>query len=232
MRTAIAEEMKRSMDSAAKSPVICPAILADDKESYRRQVKNISHVAHRIQIDLTDGKFATHKTISPEDAWWPVGFKADFHLMFKDPLPAIQAVIHHKPYTVIVHAEAEGSFRQVIESCRHHGVRIGVALLPKTSPHTIFSALEHIDHILIFSGELGRFGGQADLRLLGKVKELKQQKTRLEIGWDGGINAQNVAQLVFGGVDVLNVGGYIQNSESPERAYRSLERIAEETGTT
>jgi ribulose-phosphate 3-epimerase len=232
MKRDTAEEMKSSMDSAASQPVICPAILAEDKESYNRQIENISRVAHRIQVDLTDGTFAAHKTIDPEDAWWPVGFKADLHLMFKDPAPAIRTIINHKPYTVIVHAEAEGSFRRVVESCRHHGVRVGVALLPKTQPKTIFSALEHIDHVLIFSGELGHFGGQADLRLLAKVKELKQQKPRLEIGWDGGINSQNVAQLVFGGVDVLNVGGYIQNSENPERAYHSLERIAEETGTT
>jgi pentose-5-phosphate-3-epimerase len=54
----------------------------------------------------------------------------------------------------------------------------------------------------------------------------------LEIGWDGGINDRNISQLVFGGVDVLNVGGYIQNANNPERAYNSLFRIADETGTT
>ena len=31
----------------------------------------------------------------------------------------------------------------------------------------------------------------------------------LEFGWDGGITDQNVAVLVNGGVDVLNVGGFI-----------------------
>jgi ribulose-phosphate 3-epimerase len=232
MKNGIAEGMKNSIDLSASSPVICPAILAGDKEAYRKQIKNVAHTAHRIQIDLTDGIFASHKTIGPEDAWWPVGFKADFHLMFNDPMPAIRTILRHKPHTVIIHAEAEGSFRQVVESCRHHGVRVGVALLPKTSPHTIFSALEHINHVLIFSGDLGRFGGQADLRLLDKVQELKQRKPELEIGWDGGVNAQNVAQLVFGGVDVLNVGGYIQGSDDPERAFHALERIAEETGTT
>jgi pentose-5-phosphate-3-epimerase len=220
------------MNLAVSSPVICPAILAEDKESYAQQIKIILHAAHRIQIDLTDGKFAPHKTISPEDAWWPVGFKADFHLMYNDPLPAIRAILHHKPHTVIIHAEAQGSFRQVVEACRHHEVRVGVALLAKTPPQTIFSAIEHIDHVLIFSGDLGSYGGQVKLSLLDKVRVLKQHKPELEIGWDGGVNAQNAAQLVFGGVDVLNVGGYIQNAENPERAYHTLERIAQETGTT
>ena len=220
------------MDSAASSPVVCPAILAGDKESYHQQIRNIAHVAHRVQIDLTDGLFAPEKTLKPEEAWWPVGFMADFHLMFKNPLPAIGTILRHKPHMVIVHAESEGNFGQVVEYCRHHEVRLGIALLPKTQPATIYSALEHVDHVLIFSGDLGRFGGQANLRLLDKVSELKARKPGLEIGWDGGINEQNISQLVSGGVDVLNVGGFIQGSDNPERAYRSLERIAVETGTT
>lgn len=220
------------MDLATKKPIICPAILAADKDSYRKQIQNVAHFAHRIQIDLTDGAFAPHKTIQPEEAWWPVGFLADFHLMYKNPLIAIQKVLHHKPHLIIVHAEAEGDFNQVADFCRNHSVKLGVALLPRTAPEKIFSALGDIGHVLIFSGDLGSFGGQADLSLLEKVKQLKQQKPNIEVGWDGGINDQNVSELVFGGVDVLNVGGFIQNSHDPQRAYRALERIAEETGTT
>jgi len=37
---------------------------------------------------------------------------------------------------------------------------------------------------------------------------------------------------VFGGVDVLDVGGYIQDAADPQKAYERLARIAEETGTT
>lgn len=220
------------MDLVAENPIICPAILADDKEDYRKQIERVVHFAHRIQIDLTDGAFAPHKTIGPEEAWWPVGFLADFHLMYKNPLPAIQKILQHKPNLIIIHAEAEGDFGQVVDFCRNHLVKLGVALLPQTAPEKIFSALGDIDHALIFSGDLGSFGGRADLRLLEKARALKQQKPALEIGWDGGINDQNVSELVFGGVDVLNVGGFIQNSQDPQRAYHALERIAEETGTT
>jgi ribulose-phosphate 3-epimerase len=58
---------------------------------------------------------------------------------------------------------------------------------------------------------------------------LKQYKPDLEVGWDGGINDQNVAELINGGVDVLNVGGYIQRAEDPARAFAALQRIADET---
>jgi ribulose-phosphate 3-epimerase len=213
-------------------PAICPAILASTEEEYKQQMEQIASFAHRIQIDLTDGTFAEPKTISADRAWWPVGIEADFHLMFRDPEKAARAVIAHKPHMIIVHAEADGSFEAFADFCRHHGVKAGVAILQKTPVSVVLPMLHSIDHVLIFAGNLGHFGGSADLAQLEKVKVLKNQKPELEIGWDGGINDQNISELAFAGVDVFNVGGFIQKAESPQMAYLMLQRVAEETGTT
>lgn len=213
-------------------PIVCPAILADDEQHYRTQIENIIHVAHRIQIDLTDGHFAPSPTIKPEQAWWPVGFKADLHLMYRQPTQAAKSLLEHKPNLIIVHAEAEGDFMALANLCHGQGIKIGIALLQETPPEKVVRALEYADHVLIFSGHLGEYGGHANLDLLRKAEFLKQHKPSLEIGWDGGINDQNVAELINGGVDVLNVGGYIQKAEDPAKAYNALQRIADETGTT
>jgi len=213
-------------------PLICPTVLAADGESYKRQMGRIAHFGHRIQIDLTDGEFAKTTTIKPDEIWWPVGFKADIHLMYQEPMSAMKATVAKDPHLIIVHAEAGGNFGELAQYCHDRQVQVGVALLPATSPELIVKELPYIDHVLIFSGDLGSFGGHADLSLLEKVSFLKQHKPELEVGWDGGVNQQNVSELIFGGVDVLNVGGFIQNSEDPEKAYNSLARIAEETGTT
>jgi ribulose-phosphate 3-epimerase len=220
------------MEQKSEYPIICPAILAADKLSYAQQIAKVAQLAHRVQIDLTDGLFAQSQTIKPEEAWWPVGFKADFHLMYKQPLNAVQIVLQHTPNLIIVHAEAESDFRQVLDLCRRQSVSVGIALLADTSPERILPVINDIAHVLIFSGDLGKFGGQADLSLLAKIKFLKQHRPNLEIGWDGGVNDQNVAELVFGGVDVLNVGGFLQNAQNPADTYHTLVRIAEETGTT
>jgi len=213
-------------------PVICPAILANNKEQYSAQVEKIAPFAHRMQIDLTDGMFAKNKTVEPSDAWWPVGVKADIHLMYKNPLVAAQTVLRHQPNLVIIHAEAEGDFNVVARACEDHNVKIGLALLPGTPVSSIVSVLDTLDHVLIFSGDLGNYGGHANLSLLDKVKELKDRKPSLEVGWDGGANSYNISQLVFGGVDVINVGGFLQKADDPAKAYSALRRIAEETGTT
>lgn len=213
-------------------PVVCPSILATTAEQYREQIEKVARFAERIQIDLTDGDFAKSRTISPEEAWWPVGIKADFHLMYKRPDKAIEIILEHKPNLIIVHAEAEGNFLAIAEKFRPRGIKIGLALLPRTDINSVSLALEHIDHVLIFSGHLGEYGGHANLDLLQKVHALKQRKPGLEIGWDGGVTNRNISQLAFGGIDVFNVGGFLQNSPDPERDFFSLKRIVEETGTT
>lgn len=214
------------------SPVVCPAILAINEDVYRDQMTKVAHLAERIQIDLTDGEFTASHTISPERAWWPVGINADIHLMYKQPIEAIRMLLTHKPNLIIVHAESDANIEEIAALCKPHGTKLGMALLSGTTAGVIIPAMELIDHVLIFSGSLGEYGGSADLELLGKAEYLKQMRPELEIGWDGGVNDQNVAQLVNGGIDVLNVGGYIQNAQDPQAAFETLKRIADETGTT
>lgn len=213
-------------------PVICPTVLASNEQDYRAQIERVANFGHRVQIDLSDGKFAPSETLSIEQIWWPAGVKADIHLMYKNPIEVFNEVLRKEPNMIIIHSEASGDFEQSFKLCRDKGVKLGVALLPSTDPAVLNKVFDKIDHILIFSGDLGSFGGRADLSLLDKVGYIKEKAPDIEIGWDGGINDRNVSELVFGGIDVLNVGGYIQKSENPEKAYNTLFRIADETGTT
>ncbi|MBA3757809.1 hypothetical protein H0X09_03020 [Candidatus Saccharibacteria bacterium] len=213
--------------------IICPTVTATTDEQYKEQVERVAHFAHRIHIDLTDGKFAPSKLVAPEMAWWPVGIKADFHLMYRDPEAAVKLIAEHQPNLIIVQAESEGDFTAFAKYCRERQVGVGVALLQNTSPETILPAIDYIDHVMIFSGNLGYQGGsRADLKLLNKLSILKRAKPSLETGWDGGVSDQNISELVSGGIDVVNAGGYIQKAQDSAQAYHILERIADETGTT
>jgi ribulose-phosphate 3-epimerase len=213
--------------------VVCPTITAYTEDEYKLQMDRIVHFGQRVQIDLTDGVFTNQATITPDKAWWPIGFTADFHLMYREPKAAIGEILKHKPNLIMVHAEANIDIRQIADYVHTAGVKFGLALLASTPVEDIFDFLPRSDHVLIFSGNLGRQGGSvADLTLLSKVQAVKERKKEIEIGWDGGVNDQNAAELILGGVDVLNVGGFLQNNPEPEKSYHILQRIAEETGTT
>lgn len=202
---------------------ICPAILAEEPEKYDEQITASARYASRVHIDMADGVFTGNALQAIADIWWPGGVRADLHIMYQRPFEHLDAMIALGPQLVIVHAEAEGDFEKAQAVLHRHGIEIGVALLAKTPVEMIVPALELIDHVLIFSGDLGHFGGKADLGLLNKAHQLREIKPQLEIGWDGGVNHENAFALVQGGIDVLNAGGYLQG-DNPPAAYDRLIR--------
>lgn len=204
------------------SVTICPTITTDDPAVYKRQIEQTLTYAHRIHIDLSDGVFTRNKLTAIEDVWWPGGVRADLHVMYQQPFDHLEALVALRPQLIIVHAEADGDFANFVVTAHHYGIEVGVALLPETPVEAIKPALNAIDHVLIFSGHLGHFGGHADLALLAKAKELRELKPSLELGWDGGVNDQNARALAEGGIDVLNAGGYLHGAVAPQRAYATL----------
>lgn len=205
---------------------ICPTITAEEPHGYRAQVERIEPFAIRWHIDVADGEMAPRKLIDLDKLWWPGNVQVDLHVMYQDPSKHLELFIVQHPRLIIIQAEAEGDFEQWSATLHRHGIEVGVALLPQTPVSLIASAIDQIDHVLIFSGNLGYQGGShADLGLLEKVKQLRELKPLLEIGWDGGVNDENAAQLAAGGIDVLNVGGFIHEAHNPQAAFARLHDV-------
>jgi ribulose-phosphate 3-epimerase len=195
--------------------------MGKDPREYRAAIERVCEFAQRIHIDFTDGTFAPTRLIPIEDAWWPVGLQVDFHVMYQKPLNHLEDIIVQQPDLVIIHSEAEG-VEAFLDELEGLGIKRGIGILKDTPVATIQPLLDKLNHVLVFSGDLGYYGGLVDYALLDKVRELKDRKPELEIGWDGGIKDVSAAKLAAGGVDVLNVGGFIQNSPDPQAAYDKL----------
>ena len=202
--------------------IICPAILASEPEEYRRQIKKVEGFASRLQIDIMDEEFTDTRSINLIQAWWPNQLEADIHLMVERPKSQLETLISLKPNLAIIHAESKGNLEQLLMNLSQHGLKTGLALLPQTSLESVSGLLGGIDHLLIFGGHLGHMGGRANLELLTKVTAARRLYPELEIGWDGGVSSDNIAQLSQAGVDVFNVGGYIQSASDPKKAYDLL----------
>ncbi len=201
---------------------IVPTITAFEPDEYRAQMEQIASFVTKVHIDLMDGDFAP--TVSPnlDSLWWPHHIQADIHLMYRRPMEHVDRLIELNPRLVIIHEEAELDHVQFTAPLRSHGILVGLAILQETPVTQAEQIIQNFDHILVFSGSLGRHGGQADMKLLNKVEQIKQLNSEVEIGWDGGIDDKNAKQLVDAGVNVLNVGGFIQKSVDPKKAYDTL----------
>lgn len=208
--------------------VVCPTITPLTVPEYYQQMAKVAPFASRLQIDLMDSEFAgSASLVTPDDVWWPPGREADIHLMYQDPFKELGTLKQLRPSLVIIHVETMVHHMHFAAELHAAGIRAGLALLPETPVENVEQILHSFDHLLIFSGDLGHFGGEADLGLAAKAGRAKEHYPDLEVGWDGGINPDNIRQLAGAGVDVLNVGGFIQNSDSPLERYNELvERLA------
>ena len=204
---------------------ICPTVTAFDLPQYEVQLNRLAPFARRIHIDLMDGTFAPTKSPDLSDIHLLDGVVNDIHLMYAKPHDYLPQLIKLKPHMVVVHFEADLQHRQFVRQLHDAGIKAGLALLHDTEVSTAIDALEGYDHVLIFSGDLGHHGGKADLRIRRKIEEVRARYPGIEIGWDGGINATNASALVRSGVDVLNVGGFIQKASDPANAYAILEAV-------
>lgn len=204
---------------------ICPTVTAYNLHEYRSQIELLEPFAKRLHIDLMDGEFAPTKSPDLDTIWWPESVTADVHLMYQRPAPYLEQLIKLKSSLVIIHAEAEVDHADFAAKLQAAGIKAGLGLLQKTTVDDIAPLLSHFDHVMIFSGNLGHHGSEADLSHLDKVRAIREQYPDIEIAWDGGITDQNAKELVDAGVDTLNVGGFIHKSQDPQAAYKQLESV-------
>jgi ribulose-phosphate 3-epimerase len=204
---------------------ICPTVTASNLHEYRAQIERVQPFAKRIHIDLMDGHFAPTESPDLSHVWLPRGLTSDIHLMYQEPMVCLPQLLKLRPNLVIIHNEAHVHHMHFAAELHKAGIKAGLALLADTPVHYAEQIMHSFDHVLIFSGNLGHHGGQADLNLLDKVREVRAHNPHAEIGWDGGINADNAKILAEAGVDVLNVGGFIQGSSNPGDAYATLEAL-------
>lgn len=202
--------------------VVVPAVLADSVDNYKAQVERLYGIGDRVHIDISDGEFAPSLTLGAAQVWWPQEWEADVHAMVARPSEHLQTLIGLKPSMIIFHAETNESIVPILQQVKRAGIKAGLALLKTTVPSTVSDAINESDHVMIFTGDLGRYGGTASLMQLEKARLIRMIKPEVEIGWDGGANLDNAYSLAQGGVDVVNVGGAFATAASPQDMYARL----------
>lgn len=201
---------------------IAPTIMAETVDDLASSLEKIKPFAARVHYDISDGEFAPRFLLDPTQLYWEQGWQVDIHAMVNRPSDYLPNLIAIKPDLVIIHAEIKEDIVAHLNTLKQAGIRAGLALLKPTVPSTVAEAIKIADHVMIFSGDLGKFGGTASMMQLEKVRLVKAINPKVEIGWDGGINVDNAYTISKGGVDVLNVGGAISQASDPIAVYQKL----------
>lgn len=202
--------------------VVVPTVMAETIEQFQATMESAQTFARRVHIDLSDGDFAPTFLLPIDQMSWPEAMEVDIHAMIARPSEQLAQIVQKRPSLVILHAEAQEDILPHLQYLKQQGIRAGVALLKTTVPSTVEPLLKEADHIMIFSGDLGKFGGTASMMQLEKVRLIKNINPKAEIGWDGGASIENAYTLSQGGIDVVNAGGAINNAAVPADAYASM----------
>ncbi|NTW61378.1 hypothetical protein HGB24_01650 [Candidatus Saccharibacteria bacterium] len=212
------------------SSIIVPAILTETEDAYRASVEKFKPFIKRVHIDISDGEFAPVFLLDPEKLWWPKEWAVDIHAMVARPADYVDRLIALKPNLITFHAETAINLVPFFDKIKKSGIKAGIALLKPTVPATVAAMIKAADHVLVFTGDLGHYGGTASLMQLEKVRLIKAINPNVEIGWDGGANLDNTFTLSQGGVNVINVGAALNNVDDPADVYAKMVKETNKQG--
>lgn len=214
---------------------VIPSIFAENKEEFDKKFSNLVKISKKIQIDFMDGKFVSAKGIKISNVPNLKKYKNEFeaHLMVSRPEKWISKMKKKGFKKIIFHYGAIKDSKKIfklIMKIKKNNIDAWVAFNPNVKIREI---LESIDRIKKFGSLvegvmfMGVYPGKEGQRLNPLVVEniiaFKRLYPEVIVQVDGGVNDKSIGKLVKAGVDFVNSGSFISNSEDPKKALNLLE---------
>ena len=193
---------------------ISPSILSADFSQLGNEIKRLEKGgADLIHVDVMDGHFVPNLTIGPPVIKTLRQYSTlpfDVHLMISPVHKYIKDYAEAGADIITIHPEATDNLEESINLIKKLNKKIGLSLNPDTPINIIKKFLPSIDLVLIMSVYPG-FGGQKFiLKVIDKIKELKnikeQQNIKFDIEVDGGIDFKNSKLVIEAGANILVSG--------------------------
>lgn len=228
-----------------QSVEIIPGVLESTQELITARVSDVSF-APTAHIDFMDGDFV-------ESANWPFigdgwhrlesmaqSHESPFnsaslieaHLMVSQPTRMGELLANCGIKKIVAHIEAfrdDSGVLAAFASWRNAGVsEVGIATLLSTPLEKLDPLVRagSVDYVQIMGIERVGFQKQPqDPRALEHVTSLRSRYPELVIQIDGGVNDENIVEIVKAGANRVIVGSAIVSSSNPKEAYERMKNL-------
>jgi len=220
---------------------IAPSILAWDLGGLGEAVEICERGgADQVHLDVIDGHFAPNITFGPgtvKALRTRSSLRFDTHLMIEEPLKYAEKFLDAGSDLLTFHAEAitAQQFDELYALVKGRGKDVGLALKPSTDiPAWAIDRLDRLNTLMVMTVNPGFSGQQMDLSVMPKLERLsalvEDRGTGTDIEIDGGVEPENVHEVVKRGGNVLVAGAGVYGKKDPVRAISVLREHAESSG--
>jgi len=217
---------------------IAPSVLAWDLGDLAEAARiAVEGKADQLHLDVIDGHFAPNITFGPGTVKALRGkcdLKFDTHLMIDQPSAFVDKFMDAGSDLLILHAEvlSGASFDELYPRIHSRGKEVGLAIKPSTSlPVWATERLEKVSELVLMTVNPGFSGQTMDMSVMPKLEAIRAEiddrrlDTDLEI--DGGVETDNVQEVVKRGGNVLVAGAGVYAKRDPVAAIERLRERAE-----
>ena len=209
---------------------IAPSLLSADFTKLADEIAAVEAGGAKVlHVDVMDGHFVPNITIGlpvVKSLRKATRLKIDTHLMIEEPGRYAVQFVEAGADMVSVHVEADVHLQRTLVAIREAGAKAGIAINPGTPLTALEEALPYADFVLLMSVNPG-FGGQSFIPTsVDKLRRLKKMivdrglSTQIEI--DGGIDANNILEIVQSGAEIIVAGSAVYGRGNATEAVREL----------
>ena len=214
----------------AKPGVVEPSIYAADFARLGEQLESLLDAGARVlHFDIGDGHFIGEITIGPVVLRSIAGLVherggvLDCHLMVSEPERHFESVRAAGGDSVTFHVEVVDDPAKAAARARELGLGVGISFNPETEVERAAAAAADVDLALCMSIHPGLSGQAFMPEALGRIAELRSLvPDTVFVQVDGGVSAENAAEIREAGADLLVAGSAIFWQDDPAAAYVGL----------